>query len=75
MGALGWSLSSDEVARLDAQSLAYSTLRKSRFRRGFFVLMISLLIFAYNVERRVKGILGWPLQHRTVRSDVDSKRK
>ena len=50
-GALGWRLSAAEVSELDAAAMDRSTLEKPRWRRGFFMGLLSVLVFAYYVER------------------------
>jgi len=51
VGALDFRLTAAEVAALDALALPYSTLEKPRWRRQLFVVIISVLIAAYRVER------------------------
>ena len=49
-GALGWRLSAEEVEGLDAVALSMSTLAKPRWRRGLFVVFISLLMLSYKAS-------------------------
>jgi aryl-alcohol dehydrogenase-like predicted oxidoreductase len=55
MGALGWRLAPEEVAGLDAVALSTSTLAKPRWRRGVFVVFISLLMLSYKASRVCEG--------------------
>ena len=50
LGAIGWSLTHDEVARLDAVALAKHTFEKPRWRRSIFITFISLLMSAYRLS-------------------------
>lgn len=51
VGALNWRLSTEDVERLDAVALGMSTLAKPKWRRGLFVVFISLLMLSYKVSR------------------------
>lgn len=49
--ALGWSLGEAELKELDALALDRSTLDKPVWKRGIFVVLLSLLVSAYKLER------------------------
>ncbi|KAI9002082.1 aldo/keto reductase [Hyaloraphidium curvatum] len=50
LGAVGWELTADEMARLDAAALGRHTFEKPRWRRSLFVVFISLLMVAYKAS-------------------------
>lgn len=50
-GVKGWRLTTEEVAALDEAALSRSTLEKPKWRRGFFMSLLSFLVFVYYVER------------------------
>lgn len=51
LGALKFTLTKSQIESLDKHALAQSTLEKSKIRRMVFLILISMLIFAYYITR------------------------
>ena len=51
-----WDLSKKEVEELDSLSLGLSLFERPLYRRGLFVVFISLLQLAYYTEQKYKQI-------------------
>eukprot|EP00899_Mesostigma_viride_P022553 jgi/Mesvir1/3482/Mv11973-RA.1 len=58
-GCLGWEMTPEELKSLDALAMDRSTLEKPRWRRGFFLVLISTLILAYRLERFLSRLGLW----------------
>ena len=58
VGALDWRLEEEEVERLDAAALSMSTLAKPKWRRGLFVVFISLLMLSYKASRALEAVFS-----------------
>mmetsp|Transcript_5980 Transcript_5980/g.10768 ORF Transcript_5980/g.10768 Transcript_5980/m.10768 type:complete len:358 (+) Transcript_5980:171-1244(+) len=57
-GCLGWRLTPEEVKQLDSVALGMSTLKKPKWKRMFFVGLISTLILTYRVCITIESLLG-----------------
>lgn len=53
-GSTGWDLTKDEIEGLDKLSLGLSLFERPLYRRGLFVVFISLLQLAYYTEQKYK---------------------
>lgn len=57
--ALTWKLNNEEITRLDAAALSYSTLQKSKLRRAMFIFLISLLMIMYKISHLFDSVWRW----------------
>lgn len=55
-GVVGWSLTTEEILRLDKASLGSHTFERPRWRRSLFIVFISLLMTSYKVSVWLKSI-------------------
>jgi len=55
-GSMQWDLAKEEVEALDKLSLGLSLFERPLYRRGLFVIFISLLQLAYYTEQKYKRI-------------------
>lgn len=62
VGALEWRLTPQEVERLDQAALSLSTLKKPRWRRAIFIVMISMLVMSYYIFSFFERFIGFHRQ-------------
>merc|ERR1712000_427615 len=55
LGSLGWSLTEEQVRRLDSVALGHSTLDGKKWRRTFFATLFGCVMINCRAQRAIQG--------------------